>query len=142
MFRYVLAALSVVVLVLVAGCSSSGQSGGTASSGVPSAVCSSLTALKSSMAQLKQLDISTNSIDQLKSKLTAVGNDLRKLVDSAKGQYSKSADAIQHDYASLKSAIQIAVNNPTYPTIASVKTEFTTLANSVTHFARTVAAGC
>lgn len=142
MFRYVLAALSVVVLVLVAGCSSSGQSGGTASSGVPSAVCSSLTALKSSMAQLKQLDISTNSIDQLKSKLTAVGNDLRKLVDSAKGQYSKSADAIQHDYASLKSAIQIAVNNPTYPTIASVKTEFTTLANSVTHFARTVAASC
>ena len=91
---------------------------------------------------MKNLDISSTSIDQLKSKLAAVGADVRHLSNSAKSQYSKQADVIQHDYASLKSSIRIAVQNPTYPTIAQVKTEFTTLAKSITNLAHTVAASC
>ena len=86
-----------VALVLVAGCSSSGGSGGGSGSAVPSAVCSDVAALKSSVAQLKNFDISSTSVEQLKSKLTAVGTDVRQLSNSAKSQYSKHVEAIQHD---------------------------------------------
>lgn len=146
MLRYALAALAAFTLVLGAGCSSSGGSGGGATlSATPtasSAVCSSVASLKSSVAQLKNLDITSTSIDQLKSKLTAVGTDIRQLANSAKGQYAKYVDAVQHDYASLKSAIKIAVQNPTYPTIAQVRTRFMTLANSVQSLAQTAASRC
>lgn len=139
MDRFLLAPLGVLLLLVAVACSSSGGGGSPATN---SAVCSDVASLKSSVAQLKTLDLSSNSIDQVKAKLTAVGNDLQQVATTAKGQYSKQVDAIQHDYASLKSAVQIAVKNPTYPTIAQVRTSFSTLVSAVTHFANSIAATC
>ena len=147
--RYVVAPLSVLLLVVVAvGCSSSGGSDTTKGSGqqggssVPKPVCSSLASLKSSIRSLDHMKVNGPNVEQAKAKLTTFGTAVGKFLHTAESQYSKEVSAIRHDYESLKSAVDTAMKNPTYPTIAQVKTEFTTLAHGVNHFASSVAAGC
>ena len=146
--RYVVAPLSVLLLVVAVGCSSSGGSDTTKGSGqqggssVPKPVCSSLASLKSSIRSLDHMKVNGPNVEQAKAKLSSVNTAVTNFLHTAQSQYSKEVSAIQHDYASLKSAVDTAMKSPTYPTIAQVKSEFTTLAHAVNHFASGVAAGC
>jgi hypothetical protein len=154
--RYLNAALIVLLLVTAIGCSSSGGSNtptgsghpaasGTqlgASSTLPASFCSSVASLKSSVRELKQTNVNKTDLKQLKTSITAVGKDIRNVLNSAMSQYPSEISAIKTDYQSLLSSINIAIENPTYPTIAQVKTNFTTLWNVVGHFVATTAASC
>ena len=148
--------LTALMLVAATACSSSGgshtSSGGSnagnasghpaghAGGSASAAFCSSLAALKSSVRSVKQTKASDPK--QLKANLTAVRTDLGKLADSLKSQYPNESAAIHQDYESLKSSLDIAIQDPSYPTIAQVKSNFTTLWNVVGHFVSTTAAGC
>lgn len=142
------AAMIVLLLVTAIGCSTSSGSNTPAASSppaksaLPQSFCSSVASLKSSVRSVKQMKVSGSDLKQLKANLTAVGTAVGNVLSSAKSQYPKEVAAIQHDYESLKSAIDIAVENPSYPTIAQAKTEFTKLWNVVGHFVSTTAAGC
>lgn len=147
--RYLNAALIVVLLVTAIGCSSSNGSDASNGAGhpagsptLPASFCASVASLKSSVHELHQTAVNKTDLEHLKSSVTAVGTDVRKVLNSAESQYPSEISAIKTDYNSLKSAINIAIENPTYPTVAQVKTEFTTLWNVVGHFVSTSAANC
>ena len=142
------APLTVLMLVVTVGCSSSSGSGTTngsgqqGGSGVPKAVCSSLASLKSTVRSLDHMKVNGSNVGQATAKLSSVGNEVQKFLHTAQSSYSKEVSAIKHDYESLKAAVDNAKKSPSHQTIAQAKSEFTTLAQAVTHFASSVAGGC
>lgn len=140
MTRYIVAPIvALFVATALFSCSSSGSS--SSGSSKP-AVCSSLNSLKSSVNQLKNLNMSNTSAQDVQQKLANINKNLQQVSKDAKKQHSSEVDAIQHDYESLQTAIKTAESNPSSATIAQVGSELSTLVHGISRYAQNLGSTC
>ena len=132
-----------LLLIGVAGCSSSSSgSSNAAHTSANAALCSSVGALNTSLHQLTGANLKQEGLSGVKSSVATIESGVATVVKDAKNHYSSEIDAEKHDAASLKSALQIAKENPSYPTIAQVGTEAKTLLQSVGGLKAKLASSC
>ena len=77
------------------------------------AVCSSVDDLKTSVADVKDIDVTSSSaLTDFQSGLTAVQNNLADVKADAKSQFASPLAAAETSYAALESSVQAATTNP------------------------------
>ncbi len=84
------------------------------------AICSDIDALKTSVDDLKKVDVTQNGLATLKESLTKVQSDLKKVTDDAKKQYLTEVDAVDQAASSLAASLEAATVSPSAQTIAAV----------------------
>ena len=96
------------------------------------AVCGSANQLKSSVEEVKDIDVTdTNGIDELKSQLETIDGDLDQLTNDAKQEFSSQVDAVTTTFEALKASVQAATENPSAETLAAAATAWSAFSTSV-----------
>lgn len=135
MTRYVLGpVLALFVLTGVFSCSSSGSS--------KPPVCSSIDSLKSSVNQLKNTNVSSTGLSEVKNELAAIRTDLQHVARDAKSQYSAQVNTVKSSLSALQSAIATAKNSPSANTITQAGKAMSTLAGDVSKLVSDVSSTC
>jgi hypothetical protein len=92
------------------------------------AVCGSVDTLKSSITDLKNIDItSSGAVSSLQSQLTTVKSDFDQVKTDAKSQFSPQVDAVDSAYTALVSTANTAKSNPSAANLAALATAATTM---------------
>ena len=96
------------------------------------AVCGSANQLKSSVEEVKDIDVTeTNGIDELKSQLETIDGDLDQLTNDAKQEFSSQVDAVTTTFEALKASVQAATADPSADTLAAAATAWSAFSTSV-----------
>ena len=96
------------------------------------AVCGSANQLKSSVEEVKDIDVTdTNGIDELKSQLETIDGDLDQLTNDAKQEFSSQVDAVTTTFEALKASVQAAAENASAETLAAAATAWSAFSTSV-----------
>ncbi len=112
-----LAAVSILLSVCLGGCG-----------GEDPAVCGSVNDLKSSIADLKNIDItSSGALSELQSGLTALKSDFDQVRTDAKSEFASSIESVDAAYSAVKSAVEAATADPTAATIAAAGSALSSL---------------
>ncbi|MFL6160789.1 MAG: hypothetical protein ACJ74U_01045 [Jatrophihabitantaceae bacterium] len=105
-------------------------------------VCSSVEDLQASVDNAKQTQSSENGINELKSDLTVVSEDLQQVLDDAKAQYKSQVVQISNDVALLKEKIQLAGQSHSATDISAVTSTVKLLGTDVRKLADEVKSTC
>ncbi|WP_166872232.1 hypothetical protein [Salinibacterium sp. ZJ450] len=97
----------------------------------PPAVCSAVSSLKASVADVTTVDLNQGALAELQDNLTQVKSDLGKVKDEAKGEYATEIDAVEQASASVGSSVGAAITSPSAQTISDVGTAVQTLGTSL-----------
>ncbi len=116
----------------VAACSSSGKP----------AVCDSAAQLKASASNLKDVQLSVNGLDQLKSELSKVKGDLDQVLKDAQKQYSDQVNVIRLDVSTLQASYQAAKSDPSKAHLDQVGQNVTTLFIHVQDLGKAIKSSC
>ena len=109
-------AFAVVALLLGASLVGCGGDGG---SDAP-AVCGSVDTLKTSVQQLKDIDVTSSSaVSDLESGLTDIQTDLRDVKTDAKSEFSSQIAAVEKAYEALKTSVEAAKADTSAATLAA-----------------------
>jgi len=135
---YLAAAALLVGPLTLTGC---GSSSGSSSTTKP-AICADINALKSSVDDLKKVNITQNGLASLQTSLTKVQSDLKQVTSDAKKQYASQVDAIDKAASSLGASLQAATSNPSGQTVAAVGTAVKALGASLTTLEDAVKSTC
>ncbi len=85
------------------------------------AVCTSVDSLKSSVDDLKNVDVtSSGAVGDLQTALSSVENNLSDVKSDAKSEFSTQIDAVDTAVASLKTSIDSATSDPSAANVAAV----------------------
>ena len=85
------------------------------------AVCGSVDTLKSSITDLKNIDItSSGAVSSLQSQLTTVKSDFDQVKTDAKSQFSTQIDAVDGAYTTLVSTANTAKSSPSAANLAAL----------------------
>jgi TolA-binding protein len=96
------------------------------------AVCGSANQLKSSVEEVKDIDVTdTNGIDELKSQLETIDGDLDQLTNDAKSEFSSQVDSVTTTFEALKVSVQAATSDPSADTLAAAATAWSAFSTSV-----------
>ena len=96
------------------------------------AVCASADQLKSSVDEVKDIDVTdTNGIDELKSQLETIDGDLDQLTNDAKQEFSSQVDTVATTFEALKASVQAATDDPSAETLAGAATAWSAFSTSV-----------
>jgi hypothetical protein len=85
------------------------------------AVCSSVDNLKTSVDDVKNIDVtSSGAVSDLESGLTTIKSDLADVKTDAKSQYASQLDAVDSALAKLTTSVDAAKTDPSAATLAAV----------------------
>ena len=105
-------ALTIATLMLAASLAACG--------GDKPAVCGAVDNLKSSVDDVKDIDVtSSGAISDLQSGLTSVESDLAAVKADAKSEFSSQIQAVQQSFATLKTSVDAAKAAPTAATLST-----------------------
>lgn len=86
----------------------------------PPAVCGSVADLKSSVGQIRQIDLkSSGVVDDLKSALRAVQSDLAEVKADANSKFGTQLDAVEHSYQALRTSVESVQSGASAATLAN-----------------------
>jgi hypothetical protein len=108
----------------------------------PPPICSSVAALKSSVADLKNVELTQGALATLQKKLTKVQSDVSNLKDDAKSEYATEVDAVEQAAASVSTTLEAAIAAPSASTLAAVRTAVRSLGTSLTALQDAVKSTC
>ncbi len=92
------------------------------------AVCGSVDTLKSSITDLKSIDItSSGAVSSLQSQLTTVKSDFDQVKTDAKSQFSTQIEAVDGAYSTLVSTADTAKSSPSAANLAALAAAATTM---------------
>ncbi|MGO4255014.1 hypothetical protein [Marmoricola sp. RAF53] len=95
-------------------------------------VCDSVASLKSSVAQVKDLDpTAPGALDELQSGLGDVKTDLLAVKADAKSEFSAEVETIQGGYQTLLESVQALKTDPTTSDPSKVKSELTAFGSDI-----------
>jgi len=106
------------------------------------AVCSSVDALKTSVEDLKNVEVSPSGLTKLQADLTQVRSDLSQVKTDAKEQYAGQIDAVDQAATSLSSGLSAAAGSPSVSTLASVGADIQSLSSALTALGAAVKDTC
>jgi soluble cytochrome b562 len=96
------------------------------------AVCSSVASLKSSVNDVKKIDVSSSTaLSDLESAVKAIASDVSDVKANAKAEYGTQADAVQSGYAALIASIDAAKASTSAATLTAAKTALSSFGTSV-----------
>ena len=101
----------IAVAALLAACGGSGNK---------PAYCQDKAALKSSISDLKKVDLSVSNLGAVRTDLNQVKGAANNLVASAKKDFGPQADALKTAVATLGTAVQTAASSPSGQSLATV----------------------
>ena len=130
------AAACVVAAAILAGCGSSDSS-----SGKP-AVCSSVSDLKTSVTDLKNVNIRTNGISAVGDQLSKIEQQLKTVKADAAGQYSSQTDALSKALTGLSSSVSTAKDNLNGGTLHAVASSAGTVVTAGNNLISAVSSTC
>jgi hypothetical protein len=122
-------ALAACGLALLAGCgsgstSSSSSASATSSSAAAapsgSALCADAAALRSSLDQLRRVNVQAGAVSQITASLNDVKAALTKLVNDARGQFQTQTSALSAALDTLKTAVSSLGASPGVSTVSGV----------------------
>ncbi len=109
----------------------------------PPAVCSSVDDLKASVADLKNVDLtSSGGLTDLKDALATVRKDLKSVETDAKSEFSDEAKSVDTSFNALQAALEQVANTPSVAALGTVKSALTDFAAGVKSFVADVQATC
>lgn len=129
----VLTMVSVVIAALVVG--------GCGGNETP-AVCADVDALKTSIADLTDVEIDENALASLQEKFTQVRADLTALIADAEDEYDVEIDAVDQAVSEVGSSLEAAVASPSAVTVSAVAAALQALGTSLTALADAVKDTC
>ena len=107
------------------------------------AVCDSVDALKTSVDDVKNIDVTASSaVSDLKSSLTTIKSDLDTVKTDAKAQYATQIDAVDTAFTQLTTSIDAAIADATATTLAAVVAAVQPFTNAVQTLADDVKSTC
>ena len=105
-------ALTIATLMLCASLAACG--------GDKPAVCGSVDDLKSSVDDVKDIDVtSSGAVSDLQTGLTSVESDLAAVKADAKSEFSSQIQGVQQSFATLKTSVDAAKADPTASTLST-----------------------
>jgi hypothetical protein len=135
--RVLPAAALLLVAAVPSGCGDDDGSGSD-----DAAVCSSVDALKSSVAGLTDIPLDLGALDDLQSGLKKIQSDLGTVKDDAGDEFATEVDAVEQATADLGSTIDAAVSAPSLQTVSKVGTSLEGLGTSLTSLTDSVKSTC
>ena len=106
------------------------------------AVCSDLDALRASVENLKDVNISENGMTAFTSGLSQIGGDLDQLGADAKSQYQSEVAAVRQALDTLGSSVNSAVADPGPTSFAAVRTAVAGVGDSLSGLDSAVSGTC
>lgn len=128
--------MAVVATLGVAGC------GGDSSGSEQPAACESLAAVQKSMDQVQNTNVSENGLAKLKSDLQQLRTDLQQLVVDAQAQFATQVDAVKVAVDNFAQTITAARAAPNRTNLATVRSAFATVRDSVRNLGDAMASTC
>jgi hypothetical protein len=96
------------------------------------AVCASADQLKSSVDEVKDIDVTeTNGIDELKSQLETIDGNLDQLTNDAKDEFSSQVDKVAATFEALQTSVEVAASDPSADTVAAAAAAWSAFTTSV-----------
>jgi signal transduction protein with GAF and PtsI domain len=127
-------AASAVMLAMIAGCGSSGQS-------KPS-YCSSLTNLKQSVKALPTTDVIKNGTSALKTNVDKVVSNAQAVVDAAKKDFPNETTAITTAVDSLKTTVNQLQQNASPAVVVQAAGNVASVGSAVKSFSSSASSKC
>lgn len=85
------------------------------------AVCDSVDTLKSSIEDVKNIDVTSSSaVSDLESRLNTIKSDLDAVKTDAKSEYASQVDAVESAFTTLTTSVDAAKADPSATTLAAV----------------------
>jgi hypothetical protein len=96
------------------------------------AVCSSVASLKSSVNDVKKIEVSSsNALSDLESGLKAIGSDLSDVKTDAKAEFATQVKAVQASYDALTAKVDAAMATASAATLSAAATALSTFGTDV-----------
>jgi ABC-type oligopeptide transport system substrate-binding subunit len=96
------------------------------------AVCDSVDSLKSSVDDLKDIDVTeSGALSELQNGLADIDGELAQVKSDAESKFSSQIDAISTAYDALKTAVQAAVADPSAASLAAAGSAWTGFSTDV-----------
>jgi hypothetical protein len=114
----------------------------TACSSDDADVCSDMDALKSSIDNVKDVQLAENGLNELSDGLNQVEDDLDQLVSDAKAQFGDEIGAVTTAVDNLKGAIAGAKSDLDKASFTDVATSLRAVDTSITNLDQTVQSSC
>lgn len=108
----------------------------------PPAFCQDLDQLAASMQALKETDVKAEGIDGVKTKLTAIRDDIGQLSQTAKEQFAPQLDEVTKQGNELKTTVDAAVASPSEETISAARRNVGELKNAFLDLQAAIQASC
>ena len=107
------------------------------------AVCSSVDNLKTSVDDVKNIDVSSSSAaSDLESGLATIKSDIADVKADAKSEFSSQLDAVDSAFATLTTSVDAATADPTATTLAAVGAAVDPFLTAVQNLADDVKSTC
>lgn len=106
------------------------------------AVCNDIDSLKSSMTDLKNINIDKTTLTTLQNDVNKIRSQLSKTKTDAKAQFSSEISAVDQAASALNASVKAAVATPSAATIAVVGTSLQAFASSLSALEKAVTSTC
>ena len=135
-FRVWWAGMLVVLVATLAGCGS-----GSGEDDTP-AVCSSVDALRSSVAALTDVQVERGALDTFQKAFDKVRSNLSTVVKDAKREYADEVDTVEEAMSDIGKSLDAAVSAPTAANVAAVGAASQALGTSVKALVDSISSTC
>ena len=88
--------------------------------GLAAAVCSSVTELQSSVADLQSVPVVQEGVGALEDAFATVRSDVAQVVDDGKAQFRSQTEGLSADLTAVQTAVSAATSTPTAATLSAV----------------------
>jgi ribosomal protein S20 len=131
------AAALVVLVVTLSGCGA-----GEDDTPATPAVCSSVDALRSSVAAVTDVQVERGALDALQKALDEVRSDLSTVVKDAEREYADEVDTVEEAMSDVGKSLDAAVSAPTAANVAAVGAASRALGTSLSALVDAVDSTC
>lgn len=106
------------------------------------AVCDDMDALRSSLADLRDLSVSKDGVDAVRAQLADVGDQVDQLKADASSEYQPQIDVVKGSETDLRTSLSAAKEGPTAQTLAQVADDLGALTSAVEDLGTAVSTTC
>lgn len=143
--RLGLATACVMSAAFLAACSSStttSDASATASGSAQPAVCKTASDLKSSLLDLKNVNVKENGTSAVSAQLTKIQQELQTLKTDAHGQYAAQLDALSAAVSGLSASLSAAGSHLNSATVTALAASIASVVSAGTSLVTTVSNTC
>ncbi|MEV4701749.1 hypothetical protein [Actinoplanes sp. NPDC049316] len=94
-------------------------------------VCDSLAAVRTTMEQVRNVNVAENGLGALKTQLQQLRTDVRRLLDDTSAQFASQAQAVRTAAEQVSASVATARETPDAAHLGAVRTSLSTLQGSV-----------